>query len=38
MKVLLSKYKEITDREFALLYFNSTTKKVVGTKDNLDKF
>ena len=35
MKVLLSKYKENTDREFALVNFNSTTKKVIGAKDNL---
>ena len=37
MKVLLSKYKENTDREFALVNFNSTTKKVIGAKDNLDQ-
>ena len=37
MKVLLSKYKENADREFALVNFNSTTKKVIGAKDNLDQ-
>ena len=29
LKILLSKYKENTGREFALVYFNSTTKTVI---------
>ena len=38
VKILLSKYKENTDREFAPDYYNSTTKAVVGPKYGLDKF
>ena len=37
LKVLLSKYKENTEREFAPVYFNSTTKTVIGPKDSLDR-
>ena len=37
LKVLLSKCKEHTEREFAPVYFNSTTKTVIGSKDSLDK-
>ena len=37
MKVLLSKCKEHTEKEFAPVYFNSTTKTVIGSKDSLDK-
>ena len=37
LKVLLSKYKENTNREFAPIYFNSTTKTVIGPEDSLDK-
>ena len=37
LNVLLSKYKENTDREFASVYFNSTTKTVIGPKYGLDK-
>ena len=37
LKILLSKYKENTDREFAPVYFNSTTKTVIGPKYGLDK-
>ena len=35
--VLISKYKEITDREFAPIYFNFTTKTVIGPKYGLDR-
>ena len=38
LKILLSKYKENTDREFAPDYYNSTIKTAVGTKYGLDKF
>ena len=34
--VLISKYKEITDREFAPIYFNFTTKTVIAPKYCLD--
>ena len=37
LKILLSKYKENTEREFAPVYFNSTTKTVIGPKDSLDR-
>ena len=37
LKVLLSKYKENTDREFAAVYFISTTKRVIGPKYSLNK-
>ena len=36
LKVLLSKYKENTGREFAI-YFNSTTMTVIGPKCGLNK-
>ena len=36
LKVLLSKYKENTDRELAPIYFNSTTNTVIGPKYGLD--
>ena len=32
LKVLLSKYKENIDREFADVFFNSTTKIVINSK------
>ena len=38
LKVLLSKYKENAEREFAPVYFNSTTMAVITFKDNLDRF
>ena len=37
LKVLLSIYKVNTDREFAPVYFNSTTKKICNSKYDLDK-
>ena len=37
LKVLLSKYKEYRDREFAPVYFNSTTKTVICPEDSLDR-
>ena len=37
LKVLLSKYKENKDLEFAPVYFNSTTKTVIIPKYSLDK-
>ena len=37
LRVLLSKYKENTGREFAIVYFNSTTKTVIGPKYGLNK-
>ena len=37
LKVLLSKYKENTDREFTTAYFNSTIKTVIGPKYGLKK-
>ena len=37
-KVLLSKYKENADREFTAVYFNSTTKSVIGLKYGLVKY
>ena len=37
LQVLLNQYKENTDREFATVYFNSTTKTVFGPKYGLNK-
>ena len=37
LKVLLSKYKENTDKKCDPVYFNSTTKTVIGPKNGLDK-
>ena len=37
LKVLLSKYKEKTDREFTPVYFNSTTKTIINSRYDLDK-
>ena len=37
VKVLLKKYKEKKDIEFASVYFNSTTKTVINSKYDLDK-
>ena len=37
LKVLLSKYKENAEREFAPVYFNSTTKIVIAFEDSLDR-
>ena len=37
LKVLLSKYRENTDRDFAPVYFNSTTKTVFGPKYGFNK-
>ena len=37
LNVLLSKYKENRDKEFASVYFNSTTKTVIHPKYGLDK-
>ena len=37
LKVLLNKYKENTDREFAVVYFNSSYKTLSGPKYSLDK-
>ena len=37
VKVLLSKYKGIGDKEFAIVYFNSATKTVINSEYNLDK-
>ena len=37
LKVLLSKYKENLDRDFAPVYFNSTTKTVIDPKYGLNK-
>ena len=37
LKVLLSKCKENTDREFGSLYFNSSSKTAIGPKYSLDK-
>lgn len=34
LKLLLSKYKGNEEREFASVYFNSTTKIVINYKDN----
>ena len=34
--MLISKYKEIADREFAPIYFNFTTKTVIVPKYGLD--
>ena len=37
MKVLLIKYKENTEREYAPVYFNSTTKTVINPEYDIDK-
>ena len=37
VKVLLRKHKENGDIEFALVYFNSTTKTAINCEYNLDK-
>ena len=37
LKVLLSKCKENADREFATIYFNSTTKTLIGPIYGLKK-
>ena len=37
LKVLLSKYKENTDKVFATVYFNSTPKAVISPKYGLEK-
>ena len=37
LKVLLSKYKENTDREFAPVYFNFTCKTVIALKYDLNE-
>ena len=37
LKVLLSKYKEYGEREFTAVYSNSTTKRVIDSKYDLDK-
>ena len=37
LKVLLSKYKENTDRKFTTAYFNSITKIVISSEYCLDK-
>ena len=37
LKVLLNKYKENASREFAPVYFNSTTKTVIDPKYSLPK-
>ena len=37
VKILLSKHKENGDREFAPVYFNSTTKTVINSIYDLDK-
>ena len=37
LKLLLSKYKENTDREFTTANFNSTTKTVINSEYHLDK-
>ena len=34
---MLSKYKENTDREFASVYFNSTTQTLIGPRHGLGK-
>ena len=38
LKVLLSKYKENAEREFAPICFNSTTMAVITFEDSLDRF
>ena len=38
VKVLLRKYKENGDIEFAPVYFNSTTKTVINSEYDLDKY
>ena len=37
VKILLTQHTENTDKEFGHVYFNSTTKIVINSKDNLDK-
>ena len=37
LKVSLSNFKENTDREYVLVYFNSTTKTIISSKYDLDK-
>ena len=37
LKILLSKYKKNTGREFAPVYFNFTTKTVTNSKYDLSK-
>ena len=37
LKVLLSKYKENAEREFAPVYFRSTTNTVIDFEDSLDR-
>ena len=37
-EALLSKYKENGNIEFAPVYFNSTTKTVINSEYDLDKF
>ena len=37
LKVLLSKYKENAEREFASVYFNSTTKILTGYEENFGR-
>ena len=37
LKVLLGKNKENTEREFAFVSINSTTKTVLGPEDSFDK-
>ena len=34
---MLTKYKENTEREFTPVYFNSTIKTVISSKDSLDR-
>ena len=36
-KVLLSKFKENAEREFASVYSNSITKTVIGPEDSTDR-
>ena len=38
LKVLLSKYKESRNLEFTTVYFNSTTKALIGPEYGLDKY
>ena len=35
---MLNKYKENAGRQFASVYFNSTTKTVTGSKYDVDKY
>ena len=34
---MLTQHRENTDKKFGHVYFNSTTKIVINSKDNLDK-